>query len=328
MAAPLLPRGTGTGREDDGTARLILPVVSGVGGVSLSLSRSLRIPLLDEVDGPAATPPPASAPLDLLPASSLPHAFAPRPPPPSLGVLKNSSPPCPHLHALGCAPAAAPAPPPPRLASEMDRLTPLGPPRIGIGLLLAAAGTATTPVPTNGERNRLSYEVLRLRLRDGVLAPSGSSGGWSPPPSAANADSPPSDRSLKGGPRLWWPATLPPPAIEAGRADAEADQAATAEMAVAVDLDSLDELGVPNERADPERRGESAVKRLSQVDRRALHTRTRGQTDRHVRERAGRAFYLEQRRRQDTLDIPPVPRWEAGSVSTESKKKKPPAPYS
>ena len=73
------------------------------------------------------------------------------------------------------------------------------------------------------------------------------------------------------------PATVLP-LIGAGRAEAEADQAATAEMAVAVDLDSLETLGVPKARVDAERRGDSKVDRLSQVDRRALHSKAQHST--------------------------------------------------
>ena len=62
-----------------------------------------------------------------------------------------------------------------------------------IGLPAAAAN----PCPTSGDRNRLSYDVLRLKLRDGVLAPSG---GWSPLPEK-KAASPPRERSLSGGAR-------------------------------------------------------------------------------------------------------------------------------
>lgn len=76
------------------------------------------------------------------------------------------------------------------------------------------------------------------------------------------------------------PAPVVLPLIEAGRAtEAEADQAATAEIAVAADLDSLDDavFGVVKGSVDVERRGESYdADRLSQVERRALEWREGG----------------------------------------------------
>lgn len=80
-----------------------------------------------------------------------------------------------------------------------------------------------------------------------------------------------------------------------GRADeAEADQAATAEMAVAVDLDSLDAPpGVLRvARADEDLRGDSKEERLSQVDRRALHTYIETERER-IKKRAKREGQTE-----------------------------------
>lgn len=111
----------------------------------------------------------------------------------------------------------------------------------------------------------MSYEVFRLKVRDGVRAPTAKCSGI---PEGKNDDSPPSD-SGRCGVCLALALLL----TEDGRApEAEADQAATAEIAVAADLDSLDALGVPKGSVGVERRGESNAERLSQVERRALET--------------------------------------------------------
>lgn len=126
--------------------------------------------------------------------------------------------------------------------------------------------------------------MLRLNVREGVFNPMGGCCCSPPPPppmELKNVSSPPIDRSLNGGPCLPPPPLLPlllllppppPPPIGAGRADPEADQAATAEIAVAADFDSRVLRGVVKGRAETALllRGESNVDSVSHVERRAL----------------------------------------------------------
>lgn len=259
------PRDSGDGPED-ATFRLARNAVSGGG---MSLSRSFLMPLLEE----RGVPPPSAPDTDAPPSSPPSHSPAPAPDI-ALGVLVRSSPPCPHLQT--CRPATFASPPPPSVASSL-------PP----ALILRSAGLLTagpTPCPTSGDRNRLSYDVFRLKWRDGVLAPRG--GGSDPgknddpdprPSPLALPRSPPNERGLMG-----VPCTL------AGRLvtdDADADQAATAATAVAAAPDGGP--GVPIRPPDVDRRGESKAVRLSQDTRRALQ---REETRKHTGNVIGSAW--------------------------------------
>lgn len=120
--------------------------------------------------------------------------------------------------------------------------------------------TAPSPDPTSGERKRLSYDVFRLTLRDGVFAPNGSI-------VPVKKDLALFVLSTPAEGCRWWLGVLR--LLDGRDADAEADQPATAATAVAA---APEVVGVEENIEPEERRGVPGATRLSHDTRRALNS--------------------------------------------------------